>query len=209
MTSATIRPASDYPPGGDAFRHRHLTGIAQLTPWEISYVLDAAEEWVELNRSGARIIDDIERGSRPQGNPVINPPISISIPVWRGASGPTIDEIIEAEENEEADKEKRQLIGTRNKAEALVHATKRTLAEHSDKVSQSTVEAVELSLKNLEEAAASDDRAKMESAISNLNDASMKLGEAVYADVTDEEPKKKSADDDVIDADYEDLKDKE
>ena len=58
MTSATTRPASDYPPGGDAFRHRHLTGIAQLTPWEISYVLDAAEEWVELNRSGAAKHDD-------------------------------------------------------------------------------------------------------------------------------------------------------
>lgn len=131
----------------------------------------------------------------------------------RSSGGLSDDEIKrmvrEAEENEEADKEKRQLIETRNKAEALIHATKRTLAEHSDKVSQSTVEAVELSLKNLEEAAASDDRAKMESAISNLNDASMKLGEAVYADVTDEEPKKKSADDDVIDADYEDLKDKE
>ena len=58
MTSSTIRPASDYPPGGDAFRHRHLIGIAQLTPWEISYVLDAAEEWVELNRSGAAKHDD-------------------------------------------------------------------------------------------------------------------------------------------------------
>lgn len=131
----------------------------------------------------------------------------------RSSGGLSDDEIKrmvrEAEENEEADKEKRQLIETRNKAEALVHATKRTLAEHSDKVSQSTVEAVELSLKNLEEAAGSDDRAKMESAISNLNDASMKLGEAVYADVRDAEPKTKSADDDVIDADYEDLKDKE
>ena len=58
MTSATIRPASDYPPGGDAFRHRHLIGIAQLTPWEISYVLDAAEHWVDLNRSGATKHDD-------------------------------------------------------------------------------------------------------------------------------------------------------
>jgi aspartate carbamoyltransferase catalytic subunit len=58
MTSATTRPASDYPPGGDAFRHRHLIGIAQLAPWEISYVLDAAEEWVEMNRSGAAKHDD-------------------------------------------------------------------------------------------------------------------------------------------------------
>lgn len=62
MTSATPRPASDYPPGGDAFRHRHLTGIAQLTPWEISYILDAAEEWVELNRSGAAKHDDRLKG---------------------------------------------------------------------------------------------------------------------------------------------------
>src|SRR3546814_11254688 len=58
MTTSTTRPASDYPPGGDAFRHRHLTGIAPLTPWEISYVLDAAEEWVELNRSGPAKHDD-------------------------------------------------------------------------------------------------------------------------------------------------------
>src|SRR3546814_5008948 len=35
-----------------------LTGIAPRTPWEISYVLDAAEEWVELNRSGAAKHDD-------------------------------------------------------------------------------------------------------------------------------------------------------
>src|SRR3546814_5512694 len=62
MTNATIRPASDYPPGGDAFRHRHLTGIAQLTPWEISYVLDAAEIWVELNRAGAAKHDDALAG---------------------------------------------------------------------------------------------------------------------------------------------------
>src|SRR3546814_3208 len=58
MTTSTTRPASDYPPGGDAFRHRHLTGIAPLTPWDISYVLDAAEGWVELNRSGAAKHDD-------------------------------------------------------------------------------------------------------------------------------------------------------
>src|SRR3546814_17938278 len=66
MTNATIRPASDYPPGGDAFRHRHLTGIAQLTPWEISYVLDAAEIWVELNRAGPDKHDDAQAGLRSE-----------------------------------------------------------------------------------------------------------------------------------------------
>ena len=53
MTASTSRPASDYPPGGQAFAHRHLTGIAQLTPWEICYLIDAAESWVDVNRSGA------------------------------------------------------------------------------------------------------------------------------------------------------------
>ncbi len=53
MTASTSRPASDYPPGGDAFPHQHLIGIASLLPWEICYLLDAAEQWVEVNRSGA------------------------------------------------------------------------------------------------------------------------------------------------------------
>lgn len=62
MNSHIPRPASDYPPGGDAFPHRHLIGIAQLTPWEISYILDAAEQWVEMNRSGAAKHDDALAG---------------------------------------------------------------------------------------------------------------------------------------------------
>src|SRR3546814_14801744 len=51
MTNATIRPASDYPPGGDAFRHRHLTGIEQLTPWEGSEERRVGKEWVSTCRS--------------------------------------------------------------------------------------------------------------------------------------------------------------
>ena len=68
-----------------------------VADWEPPSVADTAG----TDGGEDRIIDDIERGSPLQANPGINPPISISIPVWRGASGPTIDEIIEAEENEE------------------------------------------------------------------------------------------------------------
>ncbi len=46
MTKHRPRPASDYPPGGMAFPHRNLLGIAALTPWEIEYLLDEAETWV-------------------------------------------------------------------------------------------------------------------------------------------------------------------
>mgnify|MGYP003665186749 FL=1 len=51
MTSSPLRPASGrYPAGRQAFPHRDLTGIGQLERHEILYLLDEAEQWVELNR---------------------------------------------------------------------------------------------------------------------------------------------------------------
>ena len=63
------------------------------------------------------------------------------------ASGGLSDEDIEkmvrdAEANAEADKARRELVETRNQAESLLHSTKKSLAEHSDKVDPSTVEAM-------------------------------------------------------------------
>ena len=58
MTSpASLRPASDYPPGGLAFPHRDLLAIAQLTPWEIHFLMDEAEKWVEPNRQPSKHSD--------------------------------------------------------------------------------------------------------------------------------------------------------
>ncbi|MFM6853105.1 MAG: aspartate carbamoyltransferase catalytic subunit [Sphingopyxis sp.] len=53
MTSPNSPASSRYPSGAAAFPHRHLLGLAGLHPWEISYLLDEAERWVELGRSGA------------------------------------------------------------------------------------------------------------------------------------------------------------
>ena len=47
-----------FPAGSDAFPHEHLLGISGLQPWEILYILQEAEQWVELNRSGAAKHDD-------------------------------------------------------------------------------------------------------------------------------------------------------
>ncbi|WP_419814222.1 aspartate carbamoyltransferase catalytic subunit [Glacieibacterium sp.] len=52
---------SDQPLGVHPFPHRHLLGIADLKPWEIVWLLDEAETWVEINR-GARKHDDRLRG---------------------------------------------------------------------------------------------------------------------------------------------------
>ena len=57
MTPPAPRPASDYPPGGLAFPHRDLLAISQLTPWEIHYLIDEAEKWVEPNRQASKHSD--------------------------------------------------------------------------------------------------------------------------------------------------------
>jgi aspartate carbamoyltransferase catalytic subunit len=58
MTSTPSSAADRYPAGSAAFPHKHLLGIAGLHAWEIHYLLDAAEQWVALNRSGASKHDD-------------------------------------------------------------------------------------------------------------------------------------------------------
>ncbi len=66
MTSADPRSpgasASPYPAGRDAFPHRHLLGLAGLHPWEIAFLLDEAERWVDLGRAGAVKHTDRLRG---------------------------------------------------------------------------------------------------------------------------------------------------
>jgi aspartate carbamoyltransferase catalytic subunit len=66
MTSSEPNPASRYPAGGAAFPHRHLLGIAGLAPHEIHFLLDEAEQWVELNRQPQK------RDNRLAGMTIIN-----------------------------------------------------------------------------------------------------------------------------------------
>lgn len=58
MTSQSSSPTSPYPEGSAAFPHRHLTGMAKLQPWEIRFLLDEAEHWVEMNRKQIEKRDD-------------------------------------------------------------------------------------------------------------------------------------------------------
>ncbi|MDF3606911.1 molecular chaperone DnaK [Paracoccus sp. DMF-8] len=133
------------------------------------------------------------------------------------ASGGLSDEDIEkmvkdAEANAEADKARKELVEARNQAESLVHTTRKSLEEHGDKVDGSTVEVIELAIGALEDALKSDDAGKIKGAIQNLMDASMKLGEAIYkasqseaGDSADGEPGPRDVDDEIVDADFEDL----
>ncbi len=115
----------------------------------------------------------------------------------------------DAEANAEADKKRKDLVEARNQAESLLHSTKKSLSEHSDKVDPSTVEAIELAMGALEETLKTEDAGKIRGGIQNVTEAAMKLGEAIYkaqaADASGDDEGPRSVDDDIVDADFEDL----
>uniref|UniRef100_UPI0035B1FC03 molecular chaperone DnaK n=1 Tax=Paenirhodobacter enshiensis TaxID=1105367 RepID=UPI0035B1FC03 len=136
------------------------------------------------------------------------------------ASGGLSDEDIEkmvkdAEANAEADKKRKELVETKNQGESLLDSTKKSLKEHGDKVDPSTVEAIEFACTALEEALKTEDAGKIKGAISNLTDASMKLGEAIYkaqqsegeGHADDDDAPRAADDDNIVDADFEDMGD--
>ena len=123
--------------------------------------------------------------------------------------------VADAEANAEADKARKDLVETKNQGEALVHTTKQSLKEHQDKVDPSTVEVIELAVGALEDTLKEDNIEKIKSAIQNLTEAAMKLGQAIYeaqqseptepdaqAEGTDDDA---GSDDDVLDAEFEDV----
>ncbi len=135
------------------------------------------------------------------------------------ASGGLSDEDIEkmvkdAEANAEGDKKRKELVEAKNQAESLIHSTRKALEEHGDKVDGSTVEAIELAIGALEETLKSEDAGKIKGGIQNVTDAAMKLGEAIYkaqaaesGPAEDGEEGPRGVDDDIVDADFEDLGD--
>ena len=140
---------------------------------------------------------------------------NITIQASGGLTDEDIDRMVkDAEANAESDKGRRELVEARNQAESLIHSTKKSLADHGDKVDSSTVEVIELAVGALEESVKSEDSGKIRSGIQNVMDASMRLGEAIYkAQASGEETGRDEADaprdvdDDIVDADFEDLGD--
>ena len=140
---------------------------------------------------------------------------TITIQASGGLSDEEIEQMVkDAEANAEADKGRRELVEAKNEAERVVHDTEKAVEEHGDKVDPTTVEAIELAIANLNEQLETDDAGKIRAGIQNVREASMKLGEAIYkaeqeksgeADPDDEGPR--NVDDDIVDADFEDIDD--
>ena len=138
----------------------------------------------------------------------------ITIQASGGLSDDEIEKMVkDAEANADADKERRSLVEARNQAESLIHSTEKSVEEHGDKVDPSTVEAIELAIAALKDELENDNVDKIKSGIQNVTEASMRLGEAIYKAQTeagDDEPKSADqggSDDDIVDADFEDLDD--
>ena len=137
----------------------------------------------------------------------------ISIKSDGGLSEAEIEQMVkDAEANKESDKKKRELVDTKNQADSLVNSTEKSLKEHGDKVEQADKDAIETAKTELAEAAKGDDTDAIKSKIEALATAAQKLGEAVYkaqqaeaqsnAETTEESKKE---DDNIVDAEYEEV----
>ena len=140
----------------------------------------------------------------------------IRIQASGGLSDDEIDNMVkDAETNAEEDKKRRELVEAKNQAEALMHSTEKTLAEHSDKVSDADKSAIETAIEDVKAALEADDAAEIEVKSQILVQASMKLGEAMYAAQeseadggTEDGIDGKPVDgEDVVDADFEEVSD--
>jgi molecular chaperone DnaK len=145
---------------------------------------------------------------------------AIRIQASGGLGDEDIDRMVrEAEEHAEEDKKRRELVEARNQGEALIHATEKTLSEAGDKVDDAEKEAIGTAIEELKAALAGEDLDEIRGKSEALAQASMKLGEAMYAAsqaeaeegaeeaAGDGEASAASEDDKVVDADFEEVDD--
>ncbi|MER8124570.1 Hsp70 family protein, partial [Acinetobacter baumannii] len=106
------------------------------------------------------------------------------------------------------DEKRKAAVEAKNQADAVIHSTEKALSEHGDKVSEADRNAIQGALDDLKGSLESDDAEAIAAKTQTLIQASMKLGEAMYAAQQgsgDEQPAASGADDDVVDADFEEV----
>ena len=134
------------------------------------------------------------------------------------ASGGLSDEDIEAmvkdaEANAESDKERRELAEAKNQAEAMIHKAESDLKEHAEAISEEDKAAVEEALVECKEVAEGEDTALIVDKVQVLSAALMKVGQAMYEqaqadqDTGPASQADQAEDDDVVDAEFEDVDD--
>ena len=141
---------------------------------------------------------------------------SITIQASSGLSEEEIEKMVQdAEANAEDDKKFEELVQARNAADTLIHGCKKTLDESADKVEPSEKESIEAAIADLEEALKGDDKNQIEEKTKSLADASSSLAQRLYAEQQQEaqanennteSDSSNSSNDEVVDADFEEVK---
>ncbi len=142
---------------------------------------------------------------------------SIVIKASSGLSDEEIEKMVkDAEANADADKKFEEMISARNAADGMIHATRKSMTEAGDKLTDDEKAPVEAAIAELEEALKSDDQEQITAKTTALTEASAKIAEKLYAaadaDATDAgatDAGSSKSDDDVVDAEFEEVKDDE
>ena len=143
----------------------------------------------------------------------------IRIQASGGLSDSEIEKMVkDAEAHASEDKVRRELVEAKNQAESLIHSTEKSVSEHGDKVSAGDKSAIESAIEALKTALSGEDPETIKARTTDLMQASMKLGEAMYAAGQSEGSHEHGDDheghhddahgkDDVIDADFREVGD--
>jgi len=146
---------------------------------------------------------------------------SIVIKASSGLSDEEVEKMVnDAEANAEADRNFEELVTVRNQGDAIVHATKKTLAEAGDKATEEEKTAIEAAISELEEALKGDDKEVIEAKTQALTEASSGLAQKMYAEqaaagaegaegAEQAEATQEAGADDIVDAEFEEVKDDE
>ena len=121
-----------------------------------------------------------------------------------GLSEEEVEKMVkDAERHAESDKKKKELVELKNQADALIHATDKSLKEHGSKISAEDKKKIEESLEALKKVKDSDNKDELKTKVDALTQASMKLGEEIYKEAQKEAQNKKE--EKVVDAEYEEV----
>ena len=139
----------------------------------------------------------------------------IRIQASGGLSDADIEEMVkDAERNADSDKERRALAEAKNQAEGLAHKAEKDLEEHGEKIEEEDRENIKTLITEVRELAESDDTEKINEKTAELTAAVMKMGEAIYkdagagedgADALDVATDVSDDDEDIVDAEFEDV----
>ena len=140
---------------------------------------------------------------------------SIVIKASSGLSDDEIQRMVkDAEANAEADRKFSELVAARNTLEGLIHATQKTMKDAGDKATAEEKAAIEAAIKGAEEVVKGDDLAKIEAATTKLTEASSSFAQKLYAEQqagganagAQSAGGSSKADDGVVDAEFEEVK---